>query len=174
MNCYELQWKEASINLPMPMWAFTPTIAGDYVTIVGYACSDGHYKRCFQMPVQEIILSLDLPISTDAEAKKWKELSPATHWSTTMIPYSNPPVLIGANGHANQGNVRTSDIVLCDSFKKSWRKVDSLMSARSNVGVALIDATTIIVIGGSTTGIGIEETSLSSVNTVELGKIVPN
>ena len=48
----------------------------------------------------------------------------------------------------------------------------SLTSARSNVGVASISTTTIIVIGGSTAGIGVEGAPMASITKVEIGNIV--
>ena len=58
--------------------------------------------------------------------------------------------------------------------KKSWRKVDSLTSARQYVGVALLNNSTIIVIGGSTEGGSVEAAMASSLATVEIGNIIPN
>jgi len=163
---YQPQWKEASISLPTPMWAFTPTIAGDYVIIVGYVHCDDYYRKYFQISVQKILSSVDLPTFT------WMELSPAMHYHTATVPYSNPPVIIGGKVHSNQGDFRTSDIALYSISKKSWRKVGSLTSARSSVGVALINATIIIVIGGCTSGAGVEGAMLSSITKVEIGNIV--
>ena len=39
--------------------------------------------------------------------------------------------------------------ILSDDVKKSWRKVDSLTSARGNVEVALLNNSTIMIIGGT-------------------------
>ena len=166
----ELQWREVSIKLPHPMWAIKPTISGENAVIVGSAqaegCNNGHY----QIRVEEMISSLDQPLSTGALSTKWKELSPATHWNTATVPYSNPLVIIGGDVKG----VTTSDVKPYDAFKKSWSKVGSLTSARNNIGIGLINNNTIIVIGGSSGGVGVEASKASSVTTVEIGNIVVN
>ena len=167
---HQLQWKEVSLHLPDPMWNINPTISGDYITIVGYT-SDHSYNTVYQTTTQEIISSLDQPLSTGAVTTQWQELSAATHWATATVPYSNPPVIIGGQSHCT---VPTSDVSLYDSSKNLWRKVDSLTSARKNVEVALLNSDTIIVIGGNSGGVGVEASKASSLTTVEIGNIVPN
>ena len=170
---HQLQWKEVSVHLPVPMWAINPTISGDYITIVGYS-SGLTYNTTYQITTQEIISSLDQPLSTGAVTRQWKKLSSTTHYDTATVPYSNPPVIIGGISHVNRGSVLTSDVSLYDPSKNSWRKVDSLTSARSFVGVATLNSSTIIVIGGSSGGVGVEANKASSLTTVEIGNIVPN
>ena len=164
-----LQWKEVTVHLPVPMWGITPTISGDYITIVGYTQGGSHYTTHYQIPVEEIISSLDQPLSTGAVTRQWKKLSSPTHWVTATVPYSNPPVIIGGDVKG----VPTSDVSLYDSSNNSWRKVDSLTSARIDPGVSLINNNAIIVIGGNTKG-GVEAARASSLTTVEIGNIVPN
>ena len=172
MNYHQqLQWKEVPVHLPVPMWDFKPTISGDSITIVGYTQSKGRSTKHYQILVEEIISSLDQPISTGAVTGQWKKLSPAAYFNTTTVPYSNPPVIIGGD---DVKGVRTSDVSLYDSSKNSWSKVDSLRSARNNVGVALLNNNSIIVIGGSSSGVGVEGAIASSLTTVEIGNIVPN
>ena len=165
----QLQWKEVSVHLPVPMWAIKPTISGDYITIVGYT-SDFSYLTFYQTTTQEIISSLDQPPSTGAVTRQWQKLSSAKHWDTTTVPYSNPPVIIGGNVNY----VPTCDITLYDSSKNSWRNVDSLAIARYNVAVALLNNNSIIVIGGCSGGSDVEAAMASSLTTVEIGNIVPN
>ena len=170
MNYHQqLQWKEVSVHLPVPMWRIKPTISGEYITIVGYS-SDLRYNAFHQITTEEIISSLDQPLSTGAVTGQWKKLSPAAHWDTTTVPYSNPPVIIGGSVKG----VPTSDVSLYDSSKNSWRKVDSLTSARSNVAIALLNNNSIIVIGGNRSGGSVEGAMASSLTTVEIGNIVPN
>ena len=173
MNYHHLQWREVSVHLPVPMWAIWPTISGDHITIVGYyktatTCNSG----CYHIPTEELILSFDQSLSPGAVPVQWKKLSPATHYFTTTIPYSNPAVIIG--GSNQSGDVPTSDVSLYDTHKNSWRKVDSLTSARDCVGVALLNSHTIIVIGGTSGGVGVEGAMASSLSTVEIGTIIPN
>ena len=172
MNYHHLQWREVSVHLPVPMWAITPTISGDHITIVGYSTTTGRYTGCYHITTKELILSFDQSLSPGTVPVQWKELSAATHYYTTTIPYSNPAVIIGGNNQS--GDVSTSDVSLYDIHKNSWRKLDSLTSARDNVGVALLNSHTIIVIGGTTGGIGVEGALASSLSTVEIGTIIPN
>ena len=161
-----LQWKEVSIHLPVPMWGIKPTISGNHIIIVGYNATRSRRSH-YQITIDEITSSLDQPLSTGT---KWKKMLHATHYGTVTVPYSNPPLIIGGRIHP----IYTSDISLYDASKNSWRKVDSLTSARSGVGVALINDHSMIVIGGSTSGKGVEAAEASSVTTVEIGNIVVN
>ena len=170
----QLQWKEVSLHLPVPMFVIKPTISGDYITIVGYGHAGGRSSGCYQISTQEIISSLDQPLSTGAVTGQWQMLSAVTHWNTITVPYSNPPVIIGGKSHSNQGAVPTSDISLYDSSKNLWKKVDSLTTARGSIGVSLINNNTIIIIGGSTRGGSVEASRASSLTTVEIGNIVLN
>ena len=173
MNYHQqLQWKEVFVHLPVPMWGIKPTISGEHITIVGYNQGGSRYTTHYQIPVEEIISSLDQPLSTGAITGQWKELSPAAHWGTITVSYSNPPVIIG--GNSCDGATPTSDVSLYDSSKNSWRKVDSLTSARDCVGVALLNNNSIVVIGGCSSGRNVEAGKASSLTTVEIGNIVPN
>ena len=174
MNYHQLQWKEICVHLPAPMRAIKPTITGDYITIVGYATATGRNNRCYQIPVQDIMSSLDQPLSTGAVTSQWKKLLPAPHYNTVTVPYSNPPVIIGGNSHVDQGSVPISDVSVYDSTNNSWRKMDSLTSARIAVGVSLINNNTIMIIGGNTKGGSVEAARASSLTLVEIGNIVAN
>ena len=97
-------------------------------------------------------------------------MSPAPYWSTATVPYSNPPLIIGGDVKG----VPTSDISLYDTSKKSWQQVDSLTTARTNVGVATINSNTLIIVGGNTKGGSFEAAMESSLAIVEIGHIVRN
>ena len=170
---HQLQWIEVSVHLPVQMWAIKPTISADYITIVGYS-SDLTYTTVYQITTQEIISSLHQPLSTGAVTRQWQELSAATYWGTTTVPYSNPPVIISGKSHSDQGGAPTSDISLYDSSNNLWKKVNSLTTARTYTGVSLINNNTIIIIGGSTRGESFEAVKASCLTTVEIGNIVPN
>ena len=164
----DLHWKKFSVNLPVPMWDIKPTISGDNITIVGYSTTGGRSNEYYQIAIEEI---LDQPLSTSATSNQWKIMSSAPHFNTTTVPCSNPPVIIGGS---DVKGVTTCDITLYDSSKNSWSKVDSLTSARKNVGVALVNKNSIIVIGGCSGGVGAERAMASSLTTVEIGNIVLN
>ena len=167
------QWKEILISLPAPMWNIKPTMCGDNIIIVGYV-SDLTYTNFYQLPVEKLISSLHQPLFTYAVSIKWKTMLHATHYNTVTIPYSNPPMIIGGQSHDDDGSIRTSDVSLYDASKNLWRKVESLTTARSNVGVDLLNNNTIVVIGGTSSGTGVEEAIKSSLTVVEIGNIVPN
>ena len=172
---HQRQWKEISVHLPFPMWAVKPTISGNYVTIVGYSHAKGRNNACFQIEVEEILPSLNQRlsacyVSTSATSNQWTMLPSAIHWETATIPYANPPVIIGGNVNY----IPTCDINLYDASTNSWRKVDSLTSARNDIGVASLNTSTIILIGGTSGGKGFEGNKASSLAKVEIGYIVPN
>ena len=172
MNYHQqLRWKEVSFCLPVPMWCINSSLSGDNIVIIGYSHSKGHDNAFYRIPVDMIISST---ISNDAISnKRWKQLSAAPYWRAAILPYSDPPIIIGGNVHVDQGGVRTSDVTQYNISKNSWKKVDYLTSARNSVGVALICTNTLIVVGGCSSGVGIEAAKASSLTTVELGKIVP-
>ena len=168
--------REVSAHLPVPAWRIKPTISGDNIVIVGYTNSRVRYNACYLILTEELILSFDKSLSPDALPIRWEKFSVTTHKESTTIPYSNPPIIVGGHSriHSNQGIVRTSDVSLYDIHKNSWRKVDSLTSARDNVGIDLLNNHTVIVIGGATSGVGVEGAMESCLCTVEIGTIVPN
>ncbi|XP_065893092.1 uncharacterized protein [Dysidea avara] len=156
-------WREVSTKLPVPMWAINPTIAGEHLLIVGYGTATGRNNGSHQLPVSTITSS------SDQVASQWEELSYAPHHFTTTVPSSNPPLIIGGR---DVKDVVTSDISLYDTSKKSWIQVDNLTTARIAVGVATINSNTIIVVGGTSGGVGVEAAKSSSLPIVEIGHIV--
>ena len=166
---HQLEWKESFCHLPAPMWGIKPTISGDSVTIVGYGTATGQNIGCYQIKVTEII-SLNQPIRNDTVSAQWTKLVSPLYWNTTTSPYSDSPILIGGN----VGGIPTLDITLYDASRNSWRKVDTLTSARDCAGVALLNSNIIIVIGGTSGGKSVKEAKTSSLTTVEIGNIVPN
>ena len=163
-------WREVSTKLPSPMWAITPTISGEDLLIVGYEAAGGSRTN----GSYRILLANITSKSSDQVDSHWEKLLPAPNIYTATVPYSNPPLIVGGRGPARQGSVPTSDIRLYDTLKKLWVQVDSLSSARSNVGVATINNNTIIVIGGNSGGVGIEGAKAFSMCLVEIGHIICN
>ena len=166
---HQLEWKESLCCLPAPMWGIKPTISADSVTIVGYGTATGQNIGCYQIKVTEIIL-LNQPIRNDMATAQWTKLVSPLYWNTAALPYSDPPMLIGGN----IGGVPTPDITLYDAPKNSWRKVGTLTNARDCVGVALLNNTNVIIIGGTSGGTSAKEAKASSLTMVEIGNIVPN
>ena len=170
MMDYHMNWKNISLKLPVPMSNIKPTISGDDITIVGYSPATGRNNGHYQIAIEEMISSFNQSPSTSATSNQWKEKSPAPHYNTATVSYTYPPVIIGGSVKG----VPTSDVSLYDSSKNAWKKVDSLTSARSSVGVALLNNSSIIVIGGYYGGYGVKETMTHSLTTVEIGNIVHN
>jgi len=160
-------WRQVSTKLPVPMCNINPTIAGEYLLIVGYSAAGGRNNGSYQLPVASIT-SLS---SSDQVGSQWEQLSSAPLFDTVTVPYSNPPLIIGGN---DVKGVSTSDISLYDTSKKSWIPVDSLTTARSYVGVATINSYTIIIVGGTSGGVGVEANTSSSLPIVEIGHIAHN
>ncbi|XP_065893221.1 uncharacterized protein [Dysidea avara] len=158
-------WREVSIKLPVPMWNFKPTIAGGHLLIVGYEQEGTRYSTSYRLLVA-MITSLKKPLSI---LNQWEELPLASHWGTSTVPYSNPPLIIG--GCDRSGRVPTSHIRLYDPSMKSSKQVDFLTSPRTRAGVATIDSNTIVVVGGTSGGVGVEENKATSLPIVEVGRI---
>ena len=166
----DLQWKEVSIHLPFPMWYIKSTISDNNITIIGFVISGGLTKEYHQIAVEEIISSLNQPFSTNGTSAQWKKMASATYFNTATIPDCHPPVNIGGS---DAENVSTSDIILYDTKKDLWKKVDMLTSARRHVGIGFLSNKSIIIIGGCTKGGSVEAAEASSLTTVEIGIIVP-
>ena len=166
------QWKQVLVCLPVPMWNIKPIISGDSIAIVGYSDKGDRSNEFYQIAAQKLLQSRQA--LSYARTPTWTELPSPTYYEATAVPNSNPIMLIGGISHACYSSaVATSDVTLYDAFKNSWRKVDSLTSGRDCVGVASIDDNTIIIIGGTRRGYGVEDAKFSSLDTVEIGTIVP-
>ena len=160
-------WRKLSIKLPVPMYDFTPTLSDDHLLIVGYAGADmKSYNGAYMIPVANITASIDQQHNSDTPAK-WTELTIADHWHTALIPSSSPPVVVGGD---NKDNIPTADIKMYDNSNKSWKKIGSLTSARSEVAVAAVYNNAIIIIGGCTKADTIANVKSSSMTIVELGQ----
>ena len=92
-------------------------------------------NKHYQIPLQQ---SCDQPFFACATSTQWK-LSAVTHFDTAIISYSNPAVIVSGK---DINGIEECDVTLYDDVKKSWRKVDSLTSAREHVGVALLNNST--------------------------------
>ena len=95
-------------------------------------------------------------------------MTAADHWHIALVPSSSPPVLFG--GEDRTGTIPTADIKMYDNFNKSWKKIGSLASARSQVAVAAVYNNAIVVIGGCTKGGSMADAKSSSLTVVELGQ----
>ena len=159
-------WRKVSIKLPKPMYGFTPIVSDDHLFIVGYHDTNNN-SGAYKIPVATITASGDQQHNSDTPIK-WTELTVADHWNTALVPSSSPPVVVG--GDDTTGTIPTADIKMYDNSNKSWKKIGSLSSARSNVAVAAVYNNAIIIIGGCTKGQSMANAKSSSVTVVELGQ----
>ena len=168
LNWHEnIQWKIASLTLPIPMWSFTPSTSSDQLIIVGFHGQGYRYNLPFMIPINDIIASVDQ--SADASLN-WSEMEPThPYFSVGTIPGSSPPVVVG--GHDHSGKIATDSISLYHRSDNSWKKVAALSSARGRVAVATISNNAIIVIGGSTQGGRLNNALAHSLTLVELGQV---
>jgi len=154
-------WQKVSIVLPVPMAIFTPIITEDHFLIVGYTAADLECNNsAYKIPVGAITRSGDQ--QTSDTPTKWITVTNATHWGTTLVPNSSPPVVVGGNDP-----MQTSDIKMYD---KSWKTIASLSSAKTAVAIAAVNNNAIIVIGGCDSGGSVNDVLSSSLTTVELGQ----
>ena len=168
LNWYDnSHWRRVSIKLPVPMAAFTPTIAfDDHLLIVGYASADMNYcNNTNRIPVANVTASIDQQQNRDT-LTKWTKLTISDHLCTALVPSSSSPVVVGGVHDITS----TADIKMYDNSSKSWRKIGSLSSVRSRVAVAAVYNNAIIIVGGCTKGGSSVDVESSSVTVVELGQ----
>ena len=161
-------WRKVSIKLPVPMYGFTPTISDDDLIIVHYyGANMKSYRSAYKIPVANITASIDQQHNSDTPTK-WTELTAVDHNCIALVPSSFPPMVVG--GEDKTGKIPKADIKMYDSSIKSWKKIGSLSSARSEVGVAAVYTNSIVVIGGCTKGGTLANANSSSLTLVELGQ----
>ena len=160
-------WRKVSINLPVPMYDFTPTISDDCLLIVKH-CPSKTCKQFYKIPVANITA----PMYQNRNSDKWTKLIMPTHWFTDLVPntMTSLPVVVG--GEDTTGTILTADIKMYSNSNKSWKKIGSLSFARTRVAVAAVynNASTIVVIGGCTKGDTIDNVKSSCLTLVELGQ----
>ena len=161
-------WRKVSTKLPVPMWGFTPIVSDDHLLIAGYHGANlNSYYGAYKISVDNITASDDQQHNRDTSTK-WTKLTAVDHWCTALVASSSPPVVVG--GRDTTGTIPTADIKMYDNSNKSWKKIGSLSSARSNVAVAAVYNNAIIIIGGCTKGGSETNARSSSVKVVELGQ----
>ena len=165
-----LHWMKSNIKLPEPMWRPSLTISHDQLYIVGYSTSGGRYSTAYQLTIDSIISSIGQP-PTSGQSNNWNTLPNAPHFNTALLPQSYPPVIIG--GHDIQ-YAPTSDVAILDITKNTWNRsrVASFSTPRSYVAVVPISHDSIIIIGGTKGGDGVQANMASCVSTVEKGTVI--
>ena len=163
--CAHLAWEQVDITLPVPMWAMSLTVSGDKLYIVGYSQAKGRSTSVYQIPLMAII---EQPLHpNELPPNDWVKLSSVPHHDTSVIPYSDPPVVLG--GHSRGKAIM--GISFYSASENCWKTCATLSSARTSVAVANIYSDSIIVVGGNTKGGSVEAALGSSLTTVELGQL---
>ena len=158
-------WRKVSIQLPVPMWGFTPIVSDDHLLIVGYSGANMLVDNSvYKIPVISITTSFDQQHNSNTPTE-WTELTAADHLYTALVPSSSPPVVVGGR---DCGGTPTADIKMYDDSNKSWKKIGSLSSARCAVAIAAVYNNAIVIIGGYTKGGSVPQAKSSSVTVVEL------
>lgn len=159
------EWQIVDITLPVPMWTISFTVSSDKLLIVGYTQAKGRSTSAYQLPVK-LLLEPRLYLN-QVQDSTWVKLNSAPHHDTALVPWSNPPVIIGGSSRGHP----TLDISVYSASENCWQKCASLPSPRINVAVASIYNDTIMVFGGYTSGTNVEAAMVSSLTTVEMGRI---
>ena len=161
-----IQWKRASLKLPMPMWGFSLSTCGDQLIIVGYHDEVHRYNVPCMIPFADIIASVD---RSTVSTPKWSELAPPhPYWSIALLPNSSPPVIVG--GRNRSSTASTDCIKVYDNSNESWKTIATLSSSRGRVAVVTISNNAVIVIGG-VAQIGEQDQSKSyNLTVMELGQ----
>ena len=158
------QWIKSNMKLPEPMWRPSLTISHDQLYIVGHYLPNGNMtNRAYQVAVDSIISQ---PSSSHLSGN-WNKLPNAPHHDTALLPHSYPPVIIGGDVRC----VSISDVAILDMTKKTWFGIGFLFTARTSVAVVPINHGSILIIGGTKGGKGVEANKASSVTTVEKGTV---
>ena len=160
-----IRWRKVSIHLPVPMSVFTPIIADEHLLIVGYVDVDDQiHSDAYKIPVVDIIRS-GYQKQTRDKTTKWNTMTSADHVFMTPVPNSFPPVVVGGEDHRG---LPTSDIKMYDELSNSWKIITSLSCARSQVAIAAVN-NTIMVIGGYIKGGSIRDKTRYCMAIVEVG-----
>ena len=163
-----LHWMKSNIKLPEPMWGPFLTISHNQLYIVGYDRSTGTCYKAYQLPINSIISSIGQP-PTSGQINNWNTLLNAPHYYTALLPQSYPPVIIGGR---DIQHVPTSDVAILNLTKNTWNKVASLSTPRSCVAVVPINHDSILIIGGTKGGKGVQANKASCVSTMEKGTVI--
>ena len=115
-------WRIVPIKLPVPMFSFTPIISDNHMVIVGFrAANISRLRRAYKIPVAAITI-IDQPDEYYAQ-NDWIEMTKATHWFTSLIPNSSPPVAVGGEDGTSTA---IADIEMYNYSNHTWEKVGSL------------------------------------------------
>ena len=155
------QWTKTKTCLPTPMWDISATTCNNSIIIAGYNGADNsRYKTTYIAIIDNIVQSHD-------DNNKWSELPRIPYWSTTIVPHTTPPVIVGGEDEQD----KTQDnIMLYDDTSSIWRTVGSLPIRCAETIVVKIN-NSIIIAGGCTDLSNRETTNATSLTSVMIGQL---
>ena len=161
-------WRRVSVNLPIPMWDFTPTISEGYLFIVGYSNELGYrYNTVYKISVNNITALVNETNPINLARSEWIELASSTNWATAVVPGLSPLAIVGGTKHADEP---VADIEMYDVSTDLWKNVGYLSFARSYPVVAAVNYNTIVVVGGCIICDTMVNCKFTSLATMELGQ----
>ena len=158
-------WTIAVMRLPKPMWAPSLTTAGDLLYVLGYISIHGYSCKVYQIPVNAIYS--ETQTFTSYQTYNWNNFLVVPHGYSAIIPNSCPPVIVGGS----KKGVHVYEISVLDILNTSWRNIASLATAKAATAVVPINHDSILVIGGYTSGRGVDGALTHSITTVEKGTV---
>ena len=139
------QWSISKTHLPQPMWYISATTSNNSLIIAGYNGANGHrFSVVYIITIDHIIDHFTTSSSTDDN--KWITLANTPRWSTTIVPHTTPPVIVG--GQDNRANA-IDEIMIYDDSTNCWKTVSSL-PIRCCSSTILSLPHTIMIAGGCT------------------------
>ena len=161
------RWRRVLINLPKPMWDFTPIIFEDHLFIVDYSDSIGRrFNESFKIPVKDI-LSVNQQTKSNNAISTWIKLASSSNRAAAIVTGLSSPVVAGGDRNLNKPD---SDIAIYDSTTDAWKNICALSSARSYPVVATLNKNTIIVAGGCIFCDTMSNGKFSSLALMEMGQ----
>ena len=169
-NCNNNQWTILSTHLPRPMKYISATACNQSFFIAGYDNEDGNYNGTFIIAIDSLVATEQqqcFTSSTNEDDNKWSELFHTPYWSSSIVPDTSPPVIIG--GYDDQLKA-VNNISLYDDSNDTWRIVSTLPISCAKATVATINDA-IIVAGGCTDASTINATIATTLTSVVLGQL---
>ena len=171
-NCNNYQWTILSTHLPKPMRLINATTCNQSFIIAGYTNAQGYdCSGSFIITMDSLVgteQQQSLTSSTSEHDNKWSPLCKTPYWSTTIVPNTTPPVIIG--GYDKQGKA-VNNISLYNDSSNRWRTVSSLPISCTMATVATIN--NIMIVAGGYTDPSTRETANATILTsVVLGQLV--